>query len=281
MHKKKFKKNRSTLGILAINTIHRDSELLALQCSSICLFPRYAPVIYSHCIYYCCSLQQGESWPFSLLSSLIVNLIYWKYQSVACRGHDAAAAISTVCIYCPLEVKVCNFSQNCINQGCFNHKSAHPSCIFLGYALHGSKGCSETFRRALVFEWSVPEDVLQTLLEDHIVCGLRAEKRMSLRTCLVACETCGCEGFPGAASNWHSFPRFLCELVEAPRLCIHDKCFITWEGRNSGHDPQSPVLFLLKLPVMQVSWRHSERHAHRPKMQKQTLCWWDEGRKDL
>lgn len=116
--KKQKKKQMHTRHKHWMNTIHRDSELLALQCS--------------HCIYYCCALQQGESWPFSLLSSLIVNLIYWKYQSAACRGQDAAAAISTMCIYCPLEVKICNFSQNCINQGCFNHKSAHPSCIFLG-----------------------------------------------------------------------------------------------------------------------------------------------------
>lgn len=92
-----------------------DAELLALSRGSV--FPRLpllAPppshpsslftnvaVIYSHSIYYCCTLQEGESWPFSLASSRIVKLIYWKYQSAGVEGEPRQIYVTSVCTLPP------------------------------------------------------------------------------------------------------------------------------------------------------------------------------------
>lgn len=58
-------------------------------------------VIYSHSIYYCCTLQEGESWPFSLASSRIVKLIYWKYQSAGWEGEPRQIYVTSVCTLPP------------------------------------------------------------------------------------------------------------------------------------------------------------------------------------
>lgn len=58
-------------------------------------------VIYSHSIYYCCTLQEGESWPFSLASSRIVKLIYWKYQSAGGEGEPRRIYVTSVCTLPP------------------------------------------------------------------------------------------------------------------------------------------------------------------------------------
>lgn len=79
-------------------------------------------------------------------------------------------------------------------------------------------------------------------------------------------------------------PRFVCELVEAPRLCIHDKCSITWEGRNSGHDPQSPVLFFWNFPWRKFHGGTRRDALHRPKIAKANIMlvgWREEGFRDI
>lgn len=96
----------------------QDAELLALSCGC---FPPDSPsspltpltpphpsslftnvaVIYSHSIYYCCTLQEGESWPFSLASSRIVKLIYWKYQSAGGEGEPRQIYVTSVCTLPP------------------------------------------------------------------------------------------------------------------------------------------------------------------------------------
>lgn len=90
---------------------------------------------------------------------------------------------------------------------------------------------------------------------------LRAERHIWEDVSLV-CDTCRCEDFFWAASKLNcSLPRWMCELLEAIQLCIHNKYFITaWKSR---HDPRLP--FLPKLPVMQLSSMHlisTVRDAH-------------------
>ena len=65
-----------------------------------------------------------------------------------------------------------------------------------------NKACCKLWLTAPVLESSVSEDiVLQTLLEDYIVCHLCWEAHLGECVPLV-CVTCGCEELSGAASNW-------------------------------------------------------------------------------
>lgn len=102
------------------------------------------------------------------------------------------------------------------------------------------KAAHKLSREPLVLELSVSEDVLQTLLEDYIVCSLRAERHIFEDVYRLFVTPADVKS-SSELRQIEFLPRSTRELLEALQLCIHNKYFIT--ARNSRHDPQ--VAFFL------------------------------------
>ena len=131
---------------------------------------------------------------------------------------------------------------------------------------------------APVLESSVSEDiVLQTLLEDYIVCHLCWEAHLGDCVPLV-CVTCGCEELSGAASNW--IPPWLDMWAHLSSSALHSPRSASSRPRYT--QTQSSIAFSFSSGNFLWCQSHPGARKHRqgeterdtlvaPEMQKQTL----------